>query len=190
MISRIAPDSTFSISPQQKFLVVTFQFNSSTMRNSILISILLPALVCMSFLSGMAQTNDYADTKEKVYVQTSHVFFKPGETTFFKIYVVKAKDQTPSRQSNVVYVEVVNTAGNVLQKMNYPVENGYAEGSFDFNEQAAGGVYKIRAYTTWMRNESDSTFFVKEITLLKVIAPRLLMKLEFPEKGYGAGDEV
>src|SRR5438270_6182459 len=41
-----------------------------------------------------------------------------------------------------------------------------------------------------MRNENDSTFFVKEITLMKVIAPRLLMKLEFPQKGYGAGDEV
>ncbi|HEY4149940.1 MAG TPA: TonB-dependent receptor plug domain-containing protein, partial [Chitinophagaceae bacterium] len=32
--------------------------------------------------------------------------------------------------------------------------------------------------------------FVKEITLQKVIAPRLLMKLDFPQKGYGAGDEV
>jgi len=160
------------------------------MRKSIFIGIVLPALVCMSFLSAMAQTSDYTGAKEKVYMQTSHVFFKPGETMFFKLYVVKAKDQTPSRQSNVVYVEIINPAGNVLQKLNYPVENGYAEGSFDFDEQAAGGVYKVRAYTAWMRNEKDSTFFTKEITLLKVIAPRLLMKLEFPEKGYGAGDEV
>ena len=151
---------------------------------------LLLVLVCLYPLVGKAQSLDYTNTKEKVYVQTSHVFFKPGETMFFKIYVVKANTQTPSFMSNVVYTEVISPSGTVVQKLNYGVESGYAEGSFDFSEQAPGGVYKIRAYTTWMRNENENTFFVKEITLLKVIAPRLLMKLDFPEKGYGAGDEV
>ncbi len=61
---------------------------------------------------------------------------------------------------------------------------------YDFNEEAPGGIYKIKAYTTWMRNENENTFFVKEITLMKVIAPRILMKLDYPGKGYGAGDEV
>ncbi len=151
---------------------------------------LLLVLVCMCPLIGTAQSLDYTNTKEKVYVQTSHVFFKPGETMFFKIYIVKANTQTPSFMSNVVYTEVISPSGTVVQKLNYGVESGYAEGSFDFSEQAPGGVYKIRVYTTWMRNENENTFFVKEITLLKVIAPRLLMKLDFPEKGYGAGDEV
>lgn len=147
-------------------------------------------LVCLYPVMGVAQSLDYANTKEKVYVQTSHVFFKPGETMYFKIYVVKANTQTPSFMSTVVYTEIIGPSGTVLQKLNYGIENGYAEGSFSFSEQTAGGVYKIRAYTTWMRNENEQTFFVKEITLLKVIAPRLLMKLDFPEKGYGAGDEV
>jgi TonB-dependent SusC/RagA subfamily outer membrane receptor len=139
---------------------------------------------------GMAQSLDYTNTKEKVYVQTSHVFFKPGETMYFKIYVVKANTQTPSFMSTVVYTEIISPSGTVLQKLSYGIENGYVEGSFSFNESAAGGVYKLRTYTTWMRNEEENSFFEKEITLLKVIAPRLLMKLDFPEKGYGAGDEV
>ncbi|HEX6431079.1 MAG TPA: TonB-dependent receptor plug domain-containing protein [Niastella sp.] len=160
------------------------------MRKMINSCLLLLALVCLNPVMGIAQSLDYNDSKEKVYVQTSHVFFKPGETMYFKIYVVKANTQTPSFMSNVVYTEVISPSGTVLQKLNYGVENGYAEGSFDFNEQAPGGVYKIRAYTTWMRNENENIFFVKEITLLKVLAPRLLMKLDFPEKGYGAGDEV
>ncbi|MBL7749503.1 MAG: hypothetical protein JNM19_18835, partial [Chitinophagaceae bacterium] len=57
-------------------------------------------------------------------------------------------------------------------------------------DQFVGGLYKIRAYTSWMQNEKETSFFVKEITLQKVIAPRILMKLDFPEKGYGAGDAV
>src|SRR6185369_4481405 len=135
--------------------------------------------VCIFSISGSAQTVDYNSTKEKVYVQTSHVFFKPGETLYFKIYVVSAKDQKPSPISDVVYAEIINPSGNVLQKLNYKVQDGYAEGSFDFSEQAIGGIYKVRAYTKWMQNENDSAFFTKEITLQKVIAPRILMKLDF-----------
>ena len=145
---------------------------------------------CIVSMTGIGQIPDYAASKEKIYIQTSHVFFKQGETVFFKLYVVKGKDQTPSKVSNTVYVELINPAGNVMQKFNYRVENGYAEGAYDFNESAVGGIYKIRAYTTWMRNENEINFFTKEVTLQKVIAPRVLMKLDFPEKGYGAGSEV
>ncbi len=151
---------------------------------------LLLGLASLHPVLCMAQKIQYADTKEKVYVQTSHVFFNPGETMYFKVYVVNANSQRPTFLSNVVYTEILGPSGNVVQKMNYGIENGYAEGSFDFSEEAPGGMYKIKAYTTWMRNENENTFFVKEITLMKVIAPRVLMKLDFPEKGYGAGDEV
>ncbi len=167
-----------------------YPFNFNGMKKRIIQHVILPALACTWMLNGIAQLPSYTAAKEKIYVHANHVFFKPGETVYFKIYVVNAKDQTPSRLSRVVYAELINPAGNVLQKLHYEVKNGYATGSFDFGEQAAGGIYKIRMYTNWMRNESDSSFFVKEITLQKVIAPRLLMKLEFPQKGYGAGDEV
>jgi TonB-dependent SusC/RagA subfamily outer membrane receptor len=151
---------------------------------------LIACLLLLIIATSFAQGKNYITGKEKIYVQTNHVFFKPGETMFFKMYVVKAKDQTPSWQSPVVYAELINPAGNVMQKSKYQVTDGYAEGSFDLGEEAKGGIYKIRAYTTWMRNESDSSFFVKEITVQKVITPRILMKLDFPEKGYGAGNEV
>ncbi|MCX6318641.1 MAG: TonB-dependent receptor plug domain-containing protein [Bacteroidetes bacterium] len=132
----------------------------------------------------------YADNKEKIYVQTNHVFYKQGETLFFKLYIVKAQDQTPTHISNVVYTELISPAGTVVQKANFPIRDGYATGSFDFGVEQSGGIYKLRAYTNWMRNENESQFFVKEVTLQKVLAPRILMKLDFPEKGYGAGDMV
>lgn len=169
---------------------LTYQFNFNVMRKIIHRILVLAILSFGNSLPAFNQSIDYASSKEKIYIQTSHVFFKQGETLYFKIYVVDAKDQSPAALSSIVYVELINPAGNVLQKLNYKVENGYAEGSYEFTEQAVGGVYKIRAYTTWMRNESESTFFTKEITLQKVITPRVLMKLDFPEKGYGAGSEV
>lgn len=163
-----------------------FHFNSNHMKYLSFLLLFMAAFAENCF----AQQLSYATAKEKIYVQTDHVFYKPGETVYFKLYLVNAQDQTPSKASSLAYVEVITPSGTQLAKYNYRVENGYAEGSFDFSEQAVGGVYKLKAYTSWMRNESESTWFVKEITLQKVIAPRLLMKLEFPKKGYGGGDEV
>jgi TonB-dependent SusC/RagA subfamily outer membrane receptor len=189
MINPILPGWTSLIFHPQKYLVLPPPFNFNNMKRFIKHFFLLVGLVAITGHS-FPQMPDYASTKEKIYIQTSHVFFKPGETIFFKLYLVNGGDQTPSEQSSMVYVELINPSGNVIQKLNYQVADGYSEGSFDFNEEATGGIYKLRAYTTWMQNEKDSSFFVKEIVLQKVIAPRILMKLDFPKKGYGPGDEV
>lgn len=144
-----------------------FHFNSNNMKY---LSCLI--LFIVTFAGNcFAQQLGYATAKEKVYVQTDHVFYKPGETVYFKLYLVNAQDQTPSKASSLAYVEVITPSGTQLAKYNYRVADGYVEGSFDLDEQAVGGVYKIRAYTSWMRNESESTWFVKEITVQKVIAP-------------------
>ncbi|WP_158617943.1 TonB-dependent receptor plug domain-containing protein [Chitinophaga lutea] len=149
-------------------------------------------LLCIGAFIGQSfgQVLDYASNKEKIYLHTSHVFLKPGDDVFFKLYLVSARDNTPSSVSTIAYVDVIGPSGNVVQQCTYPVQNGYAEGSYSFSPQAAGGVYKLRAYTSWMKNEKDSTFFVKELTLQRVISPRILMKLDFPQKGYGPGADV
>ncbi|WP_207534439.1 TonB-dependent receptor plug domain-containing protein [Desertivirga arenae] len=128
--------------------------------------------------------------KEKIYIHTNHVFFKQGEVLFYKLYLVDGKDQKPVAPSKIAYVEIVGPSGTVVEKQSYKIENGYAEGAFAIQENAVGGVYKLKAYTSWMRNENDSKFFSKEFNVQKVISPRLLMKLDFPEKGYGPGSRV
>ncbi len=152
-------------------------------------SLCLLSLFILSF-AGNLNAQDYASQKEKIYVQTNHSFFNPGETIYFKLYVVRAEDNKPTAISSVVYTELISPSGTVLQKARFPVTEGYAEGTFYFDSDAPGGIYKLRAYTSWMQNENESLFFVKEITLQKVLAPRILMKLDFPEKGYGPGAEV
>ena len=137
-----------------------------------------------------AQSPAYSYDKEKIYIQTDHVFYTPGETIFFKTWLVRGSDNKPSTLSNILYVEILGPSGSMLERQTYRAENGYSEGSYTLGEQAAGGIYKLKAYTSWMRNEKDSTLFTKAFTVQNIIAPRVLMKLEFDRKGYGAGDEV
>src|SRR5688572_9109394 len=89
---------------------------------------LLLLLACACINKASAQSTDYSSSKEKIYIHTNHVFFKQGEQVYFKLYLVNAQNQKPSRQSNVAYVEIINPAGNVIQKQIYRVNNGYAEG--------------------------------------------------------------
>lgn len=139
---------------------------------------------------AQAQVPDYTTTKEKVYLHTNHVYMEPGDTLYYKAYVVNALDNTPSTTSTILNVDIINPAGAILKQLKHPVANGYSEGGFPFAENVPGGIYKIRAYTTWMQNETDSTWFTKTIILQRTIASRLLLKLDFPEKGYGPGDTI
>jgi len=147
-------------------------------------------ILCIGAItSSMAQLSKQYQ-KEKIYLHTNHVFFKQGESLFFKLYLVNGTDHRPSALSKIAYVEIISPSGTVAEKQSYKVENGYAEGAFTISENAVGGLYKIKAYTSWMMNEKEATFFTKEFTVQKVITPRLLMKLDFPEKGYGPGSKV
>lgn len=128
--------------------------------------------------------------KEKVYVQTNHVFYKPGDEMYYKIYIVKGESNLPAEDSKVVNFELTGPDGSVFKKLKYEIKSGHAEGHIYFADDMKGGIYKIRAYTDWMQNEDDKNAFEKEITLQKTVSPRILMKLDFPKKGYGAGDEV
>lgn len=150
--------------------------------------ILLYLLLLPFSVKGQQSFQDFE--KEKTYVQTNHVFYKPGEEMYFKIYVVKGNNNLPAENSKVVNFEIIDPAGSAVKKMKYEITNGYAEGYFYFSEDMKGGIYKIRAFTNWMQNEEGKNAFEKEITLQKIVSPRILMKLDFPKKGYGPGDEV
>lgn len=151
------------------------------------ISLLIFVVLSLN-LSAQQKFADFK--KEKTYIQTNHVFYKPGEEMFFKIYVVQAENQLPADLSKVVNFEITDPSGTVVKKDKYEIENGHAEGYFYFGDDMKGGIYKVKAYTDWMQNETGKNIFEKEITLQKFVSPRILMKLDFPKKGYGPGDEV
>src|SRR5580700_4347498 len=78
----------------------------------------------------IAQPTHYAYDKEKIYIQTDHVFYPPGATIFFKIYLVRGADNRPSRLSNIAYVEILSPSGAVAERQTYQVADGYCEGSY------------------------------------------------------------
>ncbi|MDJ1467582.1 MG2 domain-containing protein [Xanthocytophaga flava] len=153
----------------------------------------LPMLLPANFLDYLRQkTEAYTDKipDEKLYIHTDRTFYKPGEDIWFKGYLANGLILTADAASHVVYVELVNPRGTVEKTLQLLVKKGSVYGDFHLEESAPGGLYKLRAYTQWMRNQGPEAFFEKEIQVQKVLTPRLLMKLDFTRKAYGAGDPV
>lgn len=128
--------------------------------------------------------------QEKVYIQTDKTYYIPSESIWYKGYLVNASDNKPSRTGDVVYIELQDPWGNVIDIREQYVISGTFEGSFPLPENRPGGIYKIVSYTNWMKNWGEENYFSKEVTIQKILTPRLLLKLDFEKRAYGPGDEV
>ena len=126
---------------------------------------------------------DNPQVEEQVYLQVDKSFYKPGEDIWFSAWIVDREQQTSTDLSEIVYVELINPKGKVEKTLKLFVKNGRTNGDFHLSDEVAGGLYKLRAYTLWMKNLGEDNYFEKELTVQKVILPNLLMKLKFLDKG-------
>ncbi|MDX2172223.1 MAG: MG2 domain-containing protein [Bacteroidota bacterium] len=129
-------------------------------------------------------------TEERVYLHFDKPFYEPGEAVWFSAYLRDGQTLKPSQKSDIIHVELLNPKGGVEKSLNIIAKNGKAAGDFQLDNEALGGMYKVRAYTNWMKNEGDDNAFVKDVQVQDVILPNLKMKLNFEKKAFGAGDEV
>jgi len=91
-----------------------------------------------------------------------------------------------SKQSEILYVELLDPRGAVLQQKIVLAIGGTAAGEFAFAASLPGGLYKLRAHTLWMKN--TESVFERDITLQKTVLPRVSLRLEWERKAVGPGE--
>ena len=128
--------------------------------------------------------------QERIYLQFDKPFYKPGDTIWFQVYLRNAHNFTASETSAIVHIEWISPKGSIEQHLRLITKNGIASGDLAINDNANGGLYKIKAYTHWQKNEAATLLFEKEIPVQKTVLPNLKMKLDFKKEAYGAGEEV
>lgn len=135
---------------------------------------LLPLLVALlpitglhaqvAVLNGLAQKTDQGLVKfhenypqEKVYLQTDRNYYAVGETVWMKAWVTL--DGKPSYLSRILYVDLINGDGFVVDKKMYKLDSSGAS-AFDLQlkNDLVTGNYNLRAYTLWMLNFPDFVF--------------------------------
>jgi hypothetical protein len=107
----------------------------------------------------------YSST-EKVFTHTDKDFYLAGEIVWFKLYVVNAGDHKQIDLSKVAYVEILDKEQNPVLQAKIALGEGKGNGSLYLPFTLNSGVYKIRAYTSWMKNFSADYYFEKTITII------------------------
>ena len=97
--------------------------------------------------------------QEKVYLHFDNTGYFRGETIWFKAYVVRADSYKYTDMSSVLYVELLNPTGDVIETRKLKVKDGQADGSFKLDNLFTSGFYEVRAYTRYMTNWDDAGIF-------------------------------
>ncbi len=127
---------------------------------------------------------------ERLYLHVDKPLYRPGETIWFQAYLRQTADMRASALSDIIKVELIGPRGNTEKEFALIATDGVASGDITLSEEANGGVYTLKAYTEWQKNDKTPLFFEKEIQVQKVVLPRLKMKLDFAKEAYGAGEEA
>ena len=98
--------------------------------------------------------------QEKVYLHFDNTAYFVGEKMWFKAYVLRSDNHHATDVSRVLYVELLDRSGNVVETQKLPIgAMGQADGVFDLRNVLAGGFYEVRAYTRYMLNWDSSWLF-------------------------------
>ena len=105
--------------------------------------------------------------QEKVYLHLDNTGYFKGETIWFKAYVVRCDTEQRTDLSHVLYVELLNPSGDVVERRKLPIENGEAHGDIKVDSILTTGFYEIRAYTRYMTNWGTNACFSRVIPIFK-----------------------
>lgn len=126
-------------------------------------------------LDGWAQRLQLFGEKvpqEEVFVHMDNSCYYLGDTIYFKAYV-RLSDSRPTALSRLLYVELLNHDGYLMERQKVELKGGQGHGSFVLPDTLYGGYYELRAYTRWQLNwgqtvhphtkNAEKWFFSKEL---------------------------
>ena len=137
----------------------------------ILILLVVPSLPAQEKVSFDTITSRMAEQlnmypKEKLHVHIDRSCYLPGDTLWFKAYMVNASSHIPIRLSRYVYVELVNPENETIDRVKIrPDEINQFHGYIPIPENLAGGNYSLLAYTRYMLFEENQPVFKRDVCI-------------------------
>ena len=120
--------------------------------------------------------------QEKIYVQTDKNDYLSGEHVWFRAHIVDALTHFRANASRYVYIELINPLDEVVDHVKVrPDTLGIHGGYFILQEDLPEGTYTLRAYTRYMRNREESTFFRRTIHVIDPLSLQIDPRIAFTE---------
>lgn len=110
--------------------------------------------------------------QEELFLHMDNTCYYLGDTLYFKAYA-RLSNEKPSSLSRLLYVELLNNDGYLVERQKIELSNGQGYGSFVLPDSLYGGYYELRAYTRWQLNwgqfehphskQAEEWFFSKDL---------------------------
>lgn len=104
---------------------------------------------------------------EKLFIHLDRTYYAYGETIWFNGYLKNATPLAVIPESNFIYVELLDPAGNCVVRVKVkrdPVA-GFP-GRLAIPENMDSGMYTLRAYTLWNLNNPEEYMFHQQVKIL------------------------
>lgn len=102
--------------------------------------------------------------QERVYIQYDKASYVPGETIWFKSYLMQGI--LPADESKTLYTDFSDDKGNLLLHNVSAILDGSSSGQFDIPADYTGKFIHVKAYTKWMLNFDSAFLYQKDILIL------------------------
>ena len=124
---------------------------------------------------------------EKLYLHIDKESCLPGDTIFFKGYLVSAVTNQLVDFSRYIYVELVDRKDLVYirEKVTKDTVNNGFTGYLPMSDNLRQGEYFIRAYTYNMQNDKEDYIYRKRIRVISPYDNRIQCKIDVEPRGGG-----
>jgi hypothetical protein len=107
---------------------------------------------------------------EKVYLHLDKPYYAAGDDIWLKAYVTAGSYNQLTTISGVVNIELIDSRDSITRSVKLPLKGGVAAGDIALPDTLRQGMYRIRAYTNYMRNAGSEYFFDQPINIINTIA--------------------
>lgn len=114
-------------------------------------------------LQGQFERFQTTLSPQKIFIHFDKEQYASGETIWLKGYLVNASDQTPVLDSANVYLELWNIRDEKILELIFQPRGGVFQGQIALARDIPDGNYAIRAYSDWMLNQAEDTWFRKSL---------------------------
>lgn len=121
-----------------------------------------------TMLNGLLSDLEHFAAKnqgERVHLHLDKPFYAAGEDIWIKSYVVIGVENKLSALSQVLYIDLLDDRDILIEQLNIPLVSGQGIADFQLPDTLSAGLYKLRAYTNWMRNFENFTFFEQSLPI-------------------------
>ncbi|MEO7215811.1 carboxypeptidase regulatory-like domain-containing protein [Mucilaginibacter sp.] len=102
---------------------------------------------------------------EKVYLHLDKPAYNFADTIWFKAYTVIGQHHQLSALSGVLYVEIISPNDTLVSRQTLKLTSGIASNGIALDAGLPQGIYRLRAYTKWMRNAGAAYFYEQKIRI-------------------------